>query len=314
MATRNTLRPSVLAAFWLVTAAVSVWLMAGPEGTLTTVTESAPARSAYLRGKALAESHTVSDLQKAIPALREAIQADTSFAEAYVTLAEVYVRLGRSGELPPGECYPRARAAILQALNLNDRSSEAQTIRAVVLTDYLWGWQEAEGTFQKALALAPNHAPAHLGYAELLVRLRRFDEARQHALKGSALDPGSPDGKAVVAMVDYFNRSVNESEAAAAMLDDSLGSLIRLGLALPDEAAAAGRELEARGKEGYASPYLRAAARARLGDREAAFRFLSGALDGCDPLTGLLAVDPAFDSVRDDQRMADLLDYMGLLK
>jgi tetratricopeptide (TPR) repeat protein len=314
MATRLPLHTSVLAACGLVASAVSIWLLTGPERILATDTESATARVAYLRGKALAESHTVGDLQEAIPLLREAIQADTSFAEAYVTLAEVFVKLGRSGEAPPAECYPRARAAILQALNLDDQSGEAQAIRAIVITDYLWGWQEAEQIFQKALTLAPNSAPAHLGYAELLVRLRRFDEARRHALKGSALDPGSPDGKAVVAMVDHFSRTANKDDAGAMVGDDLLGSLIRLELASADETAAAGQALEIRGKESYASPYLRAAISARLGDRETAFHLLSVAVDGNDPLTGLLAADPAFDALRDDPRMADLLDYMDLLK
>jgi Tfp pilus assembly protein PilF len=46
---------------------------------------------------------------------------------------------------------PKARAAALKALELDESSSEAHTALALVVQNYDWDWQTAEKEFRRAI-------------------------------------------------------------------------------------------------------------------------------------------------------------------
>ncbi len=124
------------------------------------------------------------DFEAAIASLRRTVQADSSFYRAYVRLAEAYLALGNRDLLAPEDAFTKARSFSLQALNLNDKFGPAHAALGDVTSVYLWRWQEAETHFERALAFSPGCMAAHRGYAGLLIKLRRFDEARGHAVPG----------------------------------------------------------------------------------------------------------------------------------
>ena len=100
-------------------------------------------------------------IRKGIEYFQQAIAKDPAYALAYDGLADGYSVLGNYGYVPPKEAYPRAKEAVLKALQLDDTLAEAHTSLAFIMTDYDWDWPGAEREFQRSLALNPNDAYAH---------------------------------------------------------------------------------------------------------------------------------------------------------
>ncbi len=76
----------------------------------------------YLKGK---HYTSLEEFEKARDYFEQAIQKDQSFALSYASLADCYRLLSVSGYLPPREAHPKAKAAVLKALELDDTLAEA---------------------------------------------------------------------------------------------------------------------------------------------------------------------------------------------
>jgi len=86
---------------------------------------------------------------------------------------------------------PKAKAAALKAVELDDNLAEAHTSLALIAQNYDWDWKTAEQQYLRAISLDPNYATAHQWYAELLVIRGRFDEAFPEIERARRLDPVS---------------------------------------------------------------------------------------------------------------------------
>ena len=62
------------------------------------------------------------------------------------------------------EAFGEAKAAALRALALDDESADAQVALGQVMFTAEWDWIAAERSFQRALAINPNHAEAYIYY------------------------------------------------------------------------------------------------------------------------------------------------------
>ena len=71
------------------------------------------------------------------------------------------------------EAFGEAKAAALRALALDDESADAQVALGQVMFMAEWDWIAAERSFQRALAINPNHAEAYLHYGDLDGSARR---------------------------------------------------------------------------------------------------------------------------------------------
>ena len=69
------------------------------------------------------------------------------------------------------EAFGEAKAAALRALALDDQSADAQVALGQVMFLAEWDWIAAERSFQRALAINPNHAEAYLHYGGLMEAL-----------------------------------------------------------------------------------------------------------------------------------------------
>lgn len=121
------------------------------------------------------------EFETAIAHLRTAVQTDTSFVRGYARLAEAHIALSDRDVLGPHDGYVKGRAFALQALNLDGKFGPAHAAMGNFASTYLWRWEEAEVHFQRALAESPSLPAARHGYAALLIKLRRFDEALDYA-------------------------------------------------------------------------------------------------------------------------------------
>ena len=166
----------------------------------------------YLNGRYHANKGTYDGLMKGNEYFQQAIAKDPSYALAYASLADSYVQLGGwLNYLPPSEAGPKAKAAAMKALELDDSLGEAHAALARAQYYFGWDWPSAEREFKRAVELNPNSAISHQGYSELLLARARFDESIAEAMHALELDPLSPQIVADLAYTYLVMRRYDES-------------------------------------------------------------------------------------------------------
>ena len=152
-------------------------------------TENSEAYQLYLKGRYQWNKRTEESLRRGIQLFRDAIESDPSFASAHAGLADSFVTLATNIPLPPHEVMPRAKAAAMHAIEIDDGLAEAWASLGAVRWWFEWDWEGAEEAYRRAIDLNPNYATAHDGYAMLLAARGRFDEAVEQFSKAADLDP-----------------------------------------------------------------------------------------------------------------------------
>jgi TolB-like protein len=160
----------------------------------------------YLKGLYFFNKRTPADLQVAVQYFEQAAAKDPYSARAYAGLAKGYAILAAYSGLPEAEFIPKARAAALKALEIDETSSEAHTALALIVQNRDWDWQTSEKEFRRAIELNPNDATAHHWYAEHLMWRGRFDEALEQSERAQQLDPLSLIIAADNGAILYFSR------------------------------------------------------------------------------------------------------------
>jgi serine/threonine-protein kinase len=163
-------------------------------------TDDFEAYNHYLRGRYFWNQRTLPAFYEAIEEYNRAIALDPDYARAYAGLAETYVLLPEYGGASIAEVLPQARAATERALALDPNSAEAYAASGYRKYQFEWDWVGAETDFQRAITLAPEYPTARQWYAELLLTLRRFDEALAESRAAYELDPLAPAGNLVLAL------------------------------------------------------------------------------------------------------------------
>ncbi|MDB4306017.1 protein kinase [bacterium] len=193
------------------------------------------AHDAYLKGSYHWKKMTPADFDTAERYFELALEKDPSYAPAYEGLAWVWTARQQMGLVPPHEAGPKAKAAAMRALALDDESAGAHEVLAVIKTWIDWDWTGAEVEWQRALELNPKAANAHAYYAHFLAIMGRIDEAVQHSERALELDPVNALFRGLYAAVLYFDRrydeSVAEANTALAMQPDNPAGLGSLWLA-----------------------------------------------------------------------------------
>ncbi|OLB35152.1 MAG: hypothetical protein AUH11_15495 [Acidobacteria bacterium 13_2_20CM_57_17] len=152
-------------------------------------TEDAEAYQLYLQGLFYWNKWTQADFKKAADFFTQAVQRDQHYALSYAGLADTYSLLGDAGYLPPSEAWPKAKAAAMQALDIDDSLAEAHTSLGLVKEHFEWDWTGAEQEFKRAIELNPNLATAHHWYGDYLTNMGRFEEGMAQTKKAQELDP-----------------------------------------------------------------------------------------------------------------------------
>jgi tetratricopeptide (TPR) repeat protein len=142
-------------------------------------TENAEAYELYLKGRYAFNNRGAESLKRAIQYFEQATALDPRFAQAYVGLANTYGVISTyPGGLPPKESMPKAKAAALKALELDDTLAEAHTALALAKSQYEWDWAGAEREFKRGLELNPKYGDGRYFYAYIyLSPMGRHEEA-----------------------------------------------------------------------------------------------------------------------------------------
>src|SRR5713101_3731168 len=179
--------------------------------------KSAEAHDLYLKGLHFWNKRTVPGFQQAIECFQQATTMDPNYAAAYAGLANSYTLLTAYTSAPANLYMPRARAAALRALELDEGLPEAHTALALIVQNQDWDWQTSEKEYRRAIELNPNYATAHHWYAEHLMWLGRFDEALSESERARQLDPLSliiaTDNGAILYNSRQYDRAIEQFRA-----------------------------------------------------------------------------------------------------
>jgi eukaryotic-like serine/threonine-protein kinase len=171
-------------------------------------TENAEAYQAYLKGRYHWNKRTEEAFKKGLEYFQQAIEQDPSYALAYAGLADSYNLLGLYvyHGLPPREAYPRAKAAAVQALKIDDTLAEPHASLAWARFRFDWDWPGAEREFKRAIELNARYPTAHHWYAYYLASMGRLDQTRAAIQRAQELDPLSLIINATVGQEFYYAR------------------------------------------------------------------------------------------------------------
>jgi serine/threonine-protein kinase len=306
------------------------------------------AYDAYLRGRFSLDR---GELEQAKTYYEEASRIAPDWAPPYVGLANYYTSLPFFSDIAPADVLPKARAALAQALELDETLAEAHAANAYIRAYYEWDWRAAEQEFRRALELRPNYADAYFSYGRFLASRRRLDEAIAQVGRAVELDPLSLPLQANRALLYYFAGRYEEADTQLrnVLERDSTDVLAQWGRALVAEQqgkldqtiailtavsgsslmrqsslghayAVAGKPAAARkilatlGAEAehrYVPSYWFALVHAGLGERDQALRYLERAYEERSTVLAYLQIDPRLAPLRDQPRFIALVHRLG---
>jgi TolB-like protein/Tfp pilus assembly protein PilF len=293
---------------------------------------------AYRTGRMLANRGTMADLQKSLPLFERA-----KCGPSRAALAETLIRLGKMGSSKP-ELWDQARFAAGQALASSSDVASTHVSLGNVAFWRDWDWRKADEEFQTALRLQPSDSHAHHDYAWLLVALGRRQDAVASLRRAIALDPLSAQinmhagwlllqagrfEEAAAQARRTLELEPDSGEARACLsrallyTGDAKGALDALRPLVPESEMATVASLPAskaiwtlfKGSirsKGAMDPYQRAWRLAWSGSRSEALDELDEALRSRSLMMPLVAVDPAFAALRNEERFRKVVRDMRL--
>jgi len=200
-------------------------------------TENTEAYQFYLKGRYFVTSKRTEEwIKKGIEYFQKAIDFDPNYALAYSGIAEAYGFLASStGGWSPRNAYPKAEAAAMKALELDDSLGEAHCSLGFSRLLFDWDFAEAERQFKRAIELSPNYPNSHDGYGFYLKAVGRHAEAIEKCQQAQKLDPLSPFAHVSLGYAHYFARdyekAIDECRKALEMDRNSTFAHRNLGLA-----------------------------------------------------------------------------------
>ncbi|MBI1763947.1 MAG: protein kinase [Acidobacteria bacterium] len=215
-------------------------------------TDNTEAYHLYLKGRYYNSKRTPEWIRKGIEHFQQAIDLDPNYALAYAGMADSYGFLASStGNLPPREAYPKAKAAALKALELDEALGEAHCSLGFFHLLYDWDFAAAEQQYKRAIELSPNYPNAHDGYGFYLKATGQHEAALHECKLAQQLDPLSLFSTLSVGWAYYFARRFDHGLAQGRKvleLDPNFGfayahaGLCHLQLGQFDEAVASMRK------------------------------------------------------------------------
>ena len=149
------------------------------------------AYEAYLRGQYDRVRFTPDSVKKALSEFQAATAKEPQFGEAHAEAAFAWFLLAQplAALENRDEGLQNAKQEAQRALLIDDNIALAHSVLGWVSCFYDWDWDASEKQYQRALAINPNLAEAHLGHAFLLNIQGKHDEAITEARRAVELAP-----------------------------------------------------------------------------------------------------------------------------
>lgn len=290
------------------------------------------------------------NLEGALQHLEEAVARDPNFALAHVCIADCYAMLGAHCQRRPHEVFPKARAAVLRALEIDADLAEAHAELGHIHAVYDFDYTRAQNALQRALEINPRCFLAHRYEGLQQLARGQYEPALASFRRAQSIEPLAVHTNSNIGMVYYFSGRYEEAVTQFELtlrMDSSfdvarsfLGrSYMRLGAfdcairhfgdrtyrnagtdadmaasyALSgriDEAKIELEELLRTAERRYVSPFDVATIHAALEDDVAALDWLERAFE--ERTFAFVMVDPAFHRLHGRPRFARLLKQYGV--
>lgn len=185
---------------------------------------NAAAHDAYLKGRSLYATFINSRLDRrlldtALAQFEQSIRIDPAYAPPHAAISVAYLTASQASLLPPADVFPKARAAALEAVELDDTLPDAHAALGDVELWFDWNWAGAEHEIQRALQLNPDSTDALRAYQNYSTLVSgRFDEASRASQRILDLDPLNPFSRIQTIWVSFFSRRHDESIGRARSL------------------------------------------------------------------------------------------------
>jgi TolB-like protein/DNA-binding winged helix-turn-helix (wHTH) protein len=176
-------------------------------------TDDFEAYKLYVRGRYYWNKRDVPDLKRGVSYFQQAIDRDPTYALAYAGLADGYFVECAAGAMPAVEGLPKAKAAAMTALQLDNSLPEAHASLAHLYFNYDRNWTEAEAEYKKAIALAPSYSIGHYFYGTFLLAMGRNTEGFAELRQAQTLDPLSPMIATFIGKAYYYSRENRQAIA-----------------------------------------------------------------------------------------------------
>jgi TolB-like protein/Flp pilus assembly protein TadD len=174
-------------------------------------TKNLDAYNFYLLGKFYINQNFEESLKEGIKCFEHAIKLDPEYAMAYIGLAQCYQFLVRYSGMTNEEGYPKAKQAVLKAIELDESLGEAYSALGLIKIVFDRDIYGPEQEFQKAIKLSPNSAEVCSSYAQYLRWLGRYDEGAKIAKRAIELDPLTPLTKFWLGAIYFYAGRYDES-------------------------------------------------------------------------------------------------------
>jgi serine/threonine-protein kinase len=327
-------------------------LPAQQAGLASARTVNPEAYEAYLKGMQSWYRSTPQDLGAALEYFELALKKDPNYAPAHSGVAMVWIGRQEQGYTAPREAGPKAKAAALKAVELDNTLGQAHLSLATVHWLCEWDWARAEEEFKEAIELNPNYPDARAFYSNYLACMERSEEAMVQIQRALELDPFNPFFQgfhaAVLEFAGRYDEAIVQYRKALRAFPDlpfarwNLSSIFfrkamyEESLAETKAFYAGDREMEEALTQGYAQSGYRGAmrraadlraARARkgyelpsdvaemyawAGEEAQALEWLEKALEVRDPNMPHVRLYPSFQTLRNTPRFQDILRRMNL--
>jgi serine/threonine-protein kinase len=184
---------------------LGVTLLEGERSRLSAQpTDNHQAYTLYLKGRYFWNKRTAANMQIALDHFQQAVDLDPGYSLAWVGIADTWIFRGWYSRLAPREAFPKAKLAVLRALEFDSTLAEAHASLAHIHLEFDYDWDAAEREYRRAIQLDPNYPTAHHWYGGFLSAMGRHQEALQHAETARVLDPLSLIIQTWVGLRYYF--------------------------------------------------------------------------------------------------------------
>jgi TolB-like protein len=238
-----------------VASALALKLLPAEKTSLANVRSvNAEAYELYLRGLQQRDTLTAAGLDAAQRYFELALAKDTDFALAYAGIANVWACRAQMEITPPREAGPKAKAAALKAMALDDTIAAVHASMGGILAWVDWDWAGAERELRRAVEVGPDTMGAQEMYSHVLMIVGRPDEAMPQIERAVELDPFNVMTVGFYSVDLYcarrYDEAIAQARKALSMQPDAPLALATLMLALHetkqhDEMIAAAKKLYA---------------------------------------------------------------------
>ncbi len=163
--------------------------LAGAGPIVKRQTENLEAYNLCLKARYYMSKATPDSTEKGRQYCEQAIALDPNYALGHIWLARYYWIVAMLGYQRPNTVLPKAKSAVLKALELDDTLAEAHSLLGILLGYGDFDWIGAEREQRRALELNPASPDAHHWAYYRLYATGRIEEALAEIRRALELDP-----------------------------------------------------------------------------------------------------------------------------